>query len=203
MSGIFHLIDVYDVFPQYRLHTPEEITQRNHATRLEVARDVLIEQAIQIATAAFLSLTDLVQMVGKEDYDVAVWATRIRLAQGALPSILGLVGLNAATISKNMASTHPMLAAVLAGGRYSSLAVELDGVAGGPKLPGFAAWELAVAKLIYWAIIPTFQFWAAVAFLDTWQYFWHRAMHVNKWMYSEFLPSPPHRCHHIHSCSAA
>ncbi|KLU82044.1 hypothetical protein MAPG_01123 [Magnaporthiopsis poae ATCC 64411] len=191
LSFIFHMIDVYDLFPQYRLHTPEEITQRNHATRFEVARDVLVEQAIQIATAAFLSLTDEVQLVGKENYDVAVWATRIRLAQRALPPILGFVGLNAAAISKSMATTHPLLSGVFAGGRYPSLTMELNGVSGGPQVPAFAAWELTLAKLIYWILLPAFQFWLAVAFLDTWQYFWHRAMHVNKWMYTNW-----HARHH-------
>src|SRR5688500_96874 len=54
VSMIFHVIDVYDLFPQYRLHTPEEITQRNLVSRYEVARDVIIEQIMQMAMSAFL-----------------------------------------------------------------------------------------------------------------------------------------------------
>jgi sphinganine C4-monooxygenase len=187
ISMFFHIIDVYDFFPQYRLHTPDEIAQRNLASRYEVARDVILEQIIQIATSAVLSLTEPRQMTGMEDYDVAVWATRIRLAQGALPSILGVVGLNAAAISKNIAASHPLLAGALAGGHYPFLTTALDGVSGTP-VPAFATWELVVAKAIYWAILPGFQFWLAACFLDVWQYFWHRAMHLNKWMYSTSLP---------------
>ncbi|KXX73582.1 Sphingolipid C4-hydroxylase sur2 [Madurella mycetomatis] len=190
VSMFFHVIDVYDLFPQYRLHTPEEITQRNLASRYEVARDVIIEQIIQIATSAVLSLTEAQQMTGMEDYDVAVWATRIRLAQRALPTILGVLGLNAASISKNMAASHPLLAGALAGGHYPFLTTTLDGITGTP-VPAFATWELLVAKALYWIIIPSFQMWVAICFLDTWQYFWHRAMHLNKWMYTHW-----HARHH-------
>lgn len=185
VSFFFHLIDVYDVFPQYRLHTPDEIAQRNLATRWQVARDVVIEQIIQMVTAAVLCLTEPAQMTGMEDYEVAVWATRIRLAQRGLPTLLGMLGLNATAISKNMSASHPLLAGALAGGHYPFLTTGLDAA----TVPAFATWELLLAKAIYWAIIPAFQMWVAVVFLDSWQYFWHRAMHVNKWMYSTFKNS--------------
>lgn len=187
VSLFFHIIDVYDLFPQYRLHTPDEIAQRNLASRWEVARDVLLEQLIQIATSAVLSLTEARQSTGMESYEVAVWATRIRLAQRALPSVLGVVGLNAAAISKNMAATHPLLAGALAGGHYPFLTTTLDDVTG-TAVPAFAAWELLLAKAIYWVLVPGFQLWLAACILDAWQYFWHRAMHLNKWMYSTFPP---------------
>jgi len=184
VSMFFHCIDVFDLFPQHRLHTPEEITQRNLVTRFQVLRDVIAEQILQIGTSAVLNLTEAQQMTGMEDYDVGVWATRIRVAQRALPAILGMLGLNAASISKNMAASHPLLAGALAGGHYPFLTTQLDGISGA-QVPAFAMWEIVVAKAIYWVIIPTFQVWVAVCFLDTWQYFWHRAMHVNKWMYSK------------------
>ncbi|KAK3301961.1 fatty acid hydroxylase superfamily-domain-containing protein [Chaetomium strumarium] len=190
VSLIFHVIDIYDLYPQYRLHTPEEITQRNLASRWEVLRDVIIEQVIQIITSAVLTLSEAQQTTGMEEYDVAVWATRIRLAQRTLPSVLGVLGLNAAAISKNMAATHPLLAGALAGGHYPFLTTTLDDVTGA-AVPAFATWELLLAKAIYWVLIPCFQFWVAVAFLDTWQYFMHRAMHVNKWMYTHW-----HARHH-------
>ncbi|ROV95035.1 hypothetical protein VPNG_09466 [Cytospora leucostoma] len=196
VSGIFHVIDVYDLFPQYRLHTPEEISQRNLATRWQVARDVLVEQVIQMVTAAVLSLTEPVQMTGMEQYDVAVWATRIRLAQRSLPTLLGLLGLNAAAISKNMSASHPLLAGALAGGHYPFL-TSLDAVSEA-SVPAFATWELLLAKAIYWLVIPGFQMWVAVVFLDSWQYFWHRLMHVNKWMYSLFLAHWHARHHRLY-----
>jgi sphinganine C4-monooxygenase len=123
-------------------------------------------------------------------YDVAQWATRLRIAQRALPQLLGLVGLNAAAISKNVAGSHPVLAAVLAGGKYPSLSLGLDVVAGSP-VSEFASWEIWAAKAIYWYIVPIVQFLLGIFIVDTWQYFLHRAMHNNKWLYTTF-----HSRHH-------
>lgn len=179
VSVVFHLIDVYDIFPQYRLHTPEEITKRNRVSRYEVARDVIIQQIIQVATGAVLALTEPTEMTGKTEYDVAVWATRLRLAQRAIPGVLGLLGLNATAISNNVVTSFPSLAGALAGGYYPFLTTDTEA-------PGFAPWELAAAKVIYHLLIPGIQFFVAFAILDTWQYFLHRLMHINKWLYSKF-----------------
>lgn len=186
VSLIFHYIDTHDIWPQYRLHTPAEITQRNHVSRYEVARDVIIQQVIQVGMGAVLGLTEPEQMVGKEEYDVARWAQRLRIAQQALPQLLGLLGLNAAAISQNVSGSHPIIAAVLAGGKYPGLmGIEAEGA-----VPRFASWEMLAAKGLYWYIVPAIQFAVAVVILDTWQYFLHRAMHMNKWLYSTFLRSP-------------
>lgn len=186
VSLFFHYIDVLDVWPQYRLHTPAEILKRNHVSRYEVARDVIIQQIIQTLVGAALGLTEPEEVVGKENYDIAQWATRLRIAQRALPQLLGIVGLNAAAMSKNISRSHPMIAAVLSGGKYPSLTMGLDVVSGAP-VPTFAEWEIFAAKALYWGIVPLLQFGLAIFFVDTWQYFLHRAMHVNKWLYSELF----------------
>jgi sphinganine C4-monooxygenase len=188
LSFFFHIIDVYDIWPQYRLHTPAEILARNRASRYEVARDVIIQQIIQTVVGGLLSLTEPADMMGKEEYDIARWATRLRIAQRGLPQLLSLVGLNAAVISKNMAPAHPMIAGILAGGRYPSLAMGLDVMTGSP-IPAFATWELLVAKALYWFVVPAMQFMLAITIMDTWEYFLHRAMHMNKWLYSKYSPS--------------
>lgn len=189
-SLFWHYIDTHDVWPQYRLHTPAEILKRNHVSRYEVARDVIIQQVIQTIVGAVLGLTEPEEVTGKEDYDIACWATRLRMAQRALPQLLGLLGLNAAAISQNVSGSHPMLAAALAGGKYTTLVTGLDNGSGSP-VPAFANWEMFVAKATYWYIVPALQFWVAVLFVDTWQYFLHRAMHMNKWLYTTF-----HSRHH-------
>ncbi|QPG95712.1 hypothetical protein C2857_001780 [Epichloe festucae Fl1] len=184
-SLFFHLIDTLDIFPQYRLHTPDEISRRNHATRFQVARDVVIQQIIQVVTGAFLAISEPPEVIGKADYDVAVWATRLRVAQRALPGLLSLIGLNATAISKNMSATHPLLAGALAGGYYPFLSTAES--AG----PSFAPWELTVARAVYHVLIPALQFFVAIFVLDSWQYFLHRLMHTNRWMYTTF-----HSRHH-------
>ena len=185
LSMVFHCIDIYDIWPQYRLHTPAEILKRNHVSRYEVARDVIIQQVIQTVMGAILGLTEPEEMVGREEYDLAMWATRLRIAQRALPKLLGLVGLNAAAISKNVSASHPIIAGALAGGNYP-FTTGLD-IATGAQVPAFTEWEMFAAKAIYWYIVPALQFTLAIIIVDTWQYFLHRAMHMNKWLYSTYI----------------
>ncbi|KAL2888339.1 Sphingolipid C4-hydroxylase SUR2 [Ceratocystis lukuohia] len=186
-SMFFHFIDVYDFWAQYRIHTPEEITSRNKVSRYEVARDTIMQQIIQMATSILLSVTEDAPTYGREEYDVAVWAQRLRRAQRGFPLLLNLLGLNAADISANMAQSHPLLAGVLAGGHYPSLTTQLNS----HTVPTFAAWELLVGRLIYYVLVPALQFVVAVVWVDTWQYFLHRLMHNNRWMYNTF-----HSRHH-------
>jgi len=51
--------------------------------------------------------------------------------------------------------------------------------------------QVVLPNFLYWWGIPVFQFVAAMFFIDTWQYFLHRLMHVNKFLYKQF-----HSWHH-------
>ena len=116
---------------------------------------------------------------------MAVWAQRLRIAQKAVPSLLALVGVDAISLGKSVSqSGYTMLAGVLAGGSYPSVtqSVILDNGAEAVA-PAFTNWELAVAGFIYWYFVPTLQFLLAISIVDTWQYFLHRAMHLNRWLY--------------------
>lgn len=186
LSMIYHFIDVNDYFPQYRLHTPAELTKRNRVTRWEVVRDVVLQQVVQTLAGMAVSYFDAPEYIGKEEYDVAVWARRIRLAQRILPRLLALFGVDALGMAKNLSSHgHTMLGGALAGGYYPSVTqtVLKDGVEA--VMPAFTGWELATAGFVYWYLIPALQFAWAVSVLDTWQYFLHRAMHLNRWLYGK------------------
>lgn len=180
VSLVFHWIDEWDLFPQYRLHTPAEVSKRNHVSRWEVFRDVVLQQIIQTIFGVFLGMLDEDAQFGKEDHDVAVWAQRIRIAQGLVPGALALLGVDAQGMLEKITGTSPMLAGALAGGQYQVLQQTSQGAA-----PAFAQWELLAAKAAYWYLVPAAQFLLAILVVDTWQYFWHRAMHMNKWLYSK------------------
>lgn len=185
LSMFFHWIDTKDYFPQYRLHTPAEVSKRNKVSRWEVVRDVVIQQVVQTAVGWVLGMTEPDDFVGKEKYDIAVWARRIRVVERAVPGLLATIGLDAEGLAKNLSPSHPMLAGVLVGGSYPS--VDSMKVAGsGFQTSSFAGWELALASAIYWVLVPTLQFGVAIVVVDTWQYFLHRAMHMNKWLYSKW-----------------
>ncbi|KKZ67434.1 C4-hydroxylase [[Emmonsia] crescens] len=192
VSLIFHWIDVNDYFPQYRLHTPAEILKRNRVTRREVVRDVIVQQAIQLVSGVLLGYFDKPQYAGKDEYNVALWARRLRIVQHMIPRVFAVVGIDALGLAEKL-SSYPMLAAAISGGRYPWLTQNVLTTAGESVIaPAFASWETSVAGIIYWYLIPTIQFVLAAFIMDTWQYFWHRAMHLNKWLYTT-LHSRHHR----------
>ncbi|KAL8801524.1 MAG: hypothetical protein Q9223_006975 [Gallowayella weberi] len=184
LSMLFHWIDTKDYFPQYRLHTPAEVSSRNKVSRWEVVRDVVIQQLIQAAVGWGLGLTEPDDLVGKEEYEVAVWARRIRMAQRLIPTLLVLIGLDVGGLAKNLNQSHPVLAGVVLGGKYSALQTTSGQTGFVVSTPGFTAWERTLASAVYWFIVPAIQYGIAIVVVDTWQYFLHRAMHMNKWMYT-------------------
>lgn len=186
-SMVFHAIDMYDLFPQYRLHTPAEVLKRNHVSRWEVVRDVLIQQVLQAIIGGLLAYFEPEAVVGKDEYNVAVWAQRIRLAQRHIPQLFAITGLDAKALAQKAIVYSPSVAGALIGGLYPS---SFDMV-NGKSVPSFATWEIVLAKAIYWCLVPLLQFTLAIVIVDTWQYFLHRAMHMNKWLYTTF-----HSRHH-------
>ena len=188
LSMFFHWIDTKDYFSQYRLHTPAEVLKRNHVSRWEVVRDVIIQQIIQTAVGTLLGMTEPDDFYGKDHYYVMLWGRRIRIVQRVIPGLLSLLSINAKGLADSLSGTHPMLAGALAGGLYPSLNEATTTTSGQAPVPAFAAWEVVTAQALYWYIIPALQFGLAIFVVDTWQYFLHRAMHMNKWLYSTRQP---------------
>ena len=185
LSMLFHWIDVKDYFSKYRLHTPAEVRKRNHVSRWEVVRDVVIQQFVQTVVGTLLGMTEPDDFFGKEEYDVAVWARRIRIVQRAMPGLLSLISINAKGLAESIAESHPIVAGAISGGLYPSLTQTVKfGDGHESTMPAFAPWEIVAANAMYWYIVPAIQFGLAIFIVDTWQYFLHRAMHMNKWLYS-------------------
>ncbi|KAI4222065.1 MAG: hypothetical protein L6R36_006424 [Xanthoria steineri] len=184
LSMLFHWIDTKDYFPQYRLHTPAEVSSRNKVSRWQVVRDVVIQQVIQTAVGWGLGMTEPDDLTGQEEYDVAVWARRIRIAQRAIPGLLALAGFDVAGLAKTLNPSHPVLAGVVRGGQYSDFQSASADHGNLNITPGFTMWEKTLASALYWYFVPALQYGIAIIVVDTWQYFLHRAMHMNKWMYT-------------------
>lgn len=183
VSLIFHWVDVNDFFRQYRLHTPIELLQRNHVSKGEVVRDVLVQHLIQTLSGVVLALIDEPEYTGKDGYNIAVWATRLRIAQSFIPAIASVLGLDTIGLAKKLVP-YPTLVSILTGGKYDASQKILSATGESVVVPAFASWELTAASAIYYYLIPTIQFTFATLIVDSWQYFLHRAMHVNKWLYS-------------------
>lgn len=183
-SLVFHIIDTKDYFPQYRIHTPAEILKRNRVSKKEVIRSVLTQQVFQCIIGVLLSGEP--DLYGREDHDVAIWARRIRIAQGIVPVLLSFIGIDARRLGKGMSGSHPIAAGILTGGQYPYLKQTISpgpGMLQEISAPSYVPWEIFLAKIIYWAVIPVFQIVAAVMVAETWQYFTHRLFHENQWLY--------------------
>ncbi|KAH9995071.1 fatty acid hydroxylase superfamily-domain-containing protein [Russula vinacea] len=59
------------------------------------------------------------------------------------------------------------------------------------SLENTAAVAAPLAYLLYWWVIPTVRMLLAMVVLDTWQYFLHRLMHLNRFLYKHL-----HSVHH-------
>lgn len=180
MSLIFWYIDKKDWWPQYRIHTPAEFRKRNHVSVGEVLRSVIFQQVIQTALGLAIGyLTSPGDLRGSEDYDLTVWAGRFRKASAPVPWVLAALGIDAKMAgTRIMAYSGPFS---LDWKRHKSLVIVNQLLQTTPN--GFATWEMWTAKLTYVVLEPAARFGMAIFFSDSWQYFWHRAMHSNKWMY--------------------
>ena len=175
ISMIYWFIDKKDYFSQYRLHTPAEFKHRNRVSAREVFRAVVFQQIIQTCFGLVLGhFFGTIEYHGKEEYDIAIWTIRVRQAQQAIPSIFGVFGIDAKRLGQQLEGYSP------------SLTLMLRGQGSGITNDASFAWEIWVAKVIFCVLDPAARFGIAIFFSDTWQYFWHRAMHANKWMYRRY-----------------
>ena len=192
-SGIFSWLDATGYLQQYRLHTSAEELTQNRCSRWECFRGVVINQIIQTLLGIGLGLLGDGDVMGKEEYDIAVWATRVQAAHGMLPavhrflpSLLATLGIDASGLAKKLAGSGLNVAALFVGGGNldkSGSIIVMGRQYGGSEPPMES--EMMVAKVIYWYLVPAIQFAVAIFAADTWQYFGHRWEHTNKFVYSK------------------
>ena len=199
MSLIFHLISTYNLFSQYRLHTPEEFKTRNRVTVGEVLRSLILQQTIQTALGLWLGyVLEAGDHCGKEEYDIAVWASRVHQAGDAVPYILAAVGIDARTLGHNLQHYAQSFSTTASAEKPMAIVslVMTPHIGQQGWTGGYTAWEIYAAKTLYWVLEPAARFGIAIFFSDSWQYFWHRAMHSNKWMFRTSPSLRPHPSPH-------
>ena len=189
MSLVFWFIDRKNYFSQYRLHTPAEFKQRNRVPVTEVLRAIVLQQIIQTGLGLLIGhVLGAGDLCGSEEHDVAILADRIHRARAMIPSLFALIGIDARTLTYNVEKYIASFRLAVSPTQPGALISEARNLfAGGQTANGFSLWEVWLAKAIYWFIDPAVRFGIAIFFSDTWQYFWHRAMHANNWMYRTFV----------------
>ncbi len=184
-GGFFHLLDVYEVFSNYRIHPSEDELKRNRVTKWQVLSKVTQYHVIQISLGLFLNRGSGPTMVGDEICQIHKVARLIKHTRVILPMILGILGIDAKRLAFVIQDTDARLA-------HASIS---DPLSSGNLLqnPAFTAVELSMAKFIVIFGKPMLQYLVALAVVDTWIYFTHRLCHVNKTLYREshFAVKPP------------
>ena len=125
-SAIFHFLDLqtWSFLQKYRIHAPEEVVKRNRVSRLQVVRDVFVQQLGQVIVGIIVLRTEADE--GIPDHVVAL--KKLQSPPWNLPN-------------------------------------------------------LASAEVVYWGVLPVLRQVVAVFALDAWEYWIHRWMHVNKFLY--------------------
>ncbi|KAL9055978.1 MAG: hypothetical protein Q9206_002923 [Seirophora lacunosa] len=125
-SGFFEICERTGWLGQYRLHTTAEELAKNRVTRWECLR------GLQTLLGLGLGMLGEGDVTGSEDYDLAVWISRVNAALAMLPSLFGITGVDFKTMAMTLAGSRPFLTVV---GHP-----ELD-------LPGI---EVLIAESLYW-----------------------------------------------------
>ena len=183
----FHYIDTRGFLSQYKLHTPAEDLTKNRATRRDVIKFALIQQVAQCLLGY---LTAATEPFVPHDYGIALWAQKIRYIGIIVRELTRHAGLDMKWIITDSQDYGVAYTAAFAQDIWSSHISNLSQVVAehtdGPTA-NFSAWEILTASLLYWVLVPLFQYISAMVLADTFQYFTHRAFHVNKWLYSKFM----------------
>lgn len=181
-SIIFQLIESSGLGDRLQpFNTPTEMLVRNRVSKLYAFFYIMGNFAIQGTLAWALSQLGDEDLVGREAYDIAVWAMRLRSAQSWLPRMLGVVGIDSMKLAADLASSVPAVAAVLAGGTFDTSFDHGQRA----SCSDFTSWEMSFASIMYFYLVPALQFFIAFSVTDVWQYFGHRLLHEWKWLYRD------------------
>ena len=182
----FHYIDTRGFLSKYKLHTPVEDLTKNRATRRDVIKFALIQQAAQCLLGY---LTAVREPFVPHNYGVALWAQKIHSFGIVAREAMRYIGLDLEWVLNESQGYGIGYTTAFAQDTWSCHISNLSRVVGehtNQPTVNFSAWELMAARLLYWIVVPLFQYISAMVLADTFQYFTHRAFHVNKWLYSKW-----------------
>ncbi|KAL9002483.1 MAG: hypothetical protein Q9188_004584 [Gyalolechia gomerana] len=184
ISLVFHYIDNRGLLSQYKLHTSAEDLTKNRASRKDVIKFALIQQAAQCLLGYLMA--DGEQYVSPQ-YAIAMWAQRLQSVELRSSQWIHFLASYGSQMSEAVFPVSlpqdPLNA--LSNDTAHTLLWPTDGTM------AFTSRHLSLAKAIYWVLYPFFQYISAMVLADTMQYFAHRAFHANRWLYKHI-----HSMHH-------
>lgn len=167
LAAFWVWIDSLNIWTEYRLHPTEEMMKRNRITKWECLRGVSVYFVVTGAAAVLLIWGDPMETFsGDEAYRIARIASYLRSLQAAVPVIFSLVGIDSKGLAERQLGLSSTLAGILKGGVYPQVAHHAAN--GTVHVSSFMPWETTLATILFYVVIPVFQFIAAFFIADTW-----------------------------------
>ena len=142
----------------------------------------LIQQAAQCLLGYWMS-DDTEQFIPHE-YVIAAWAQKIRCSEALASQWIRYLGFGPTWIPFSSKGCGYAPTVAFTHSRVGNSSQDYTAQFTIESLP-YSSLEMMTAKCVYWILVPLFQYVSAMVLADTFQYFTHRAFHVNKWLYSE------------------
>lgn len=124
------------------------------------------------------------------EYAIAAWAQKIRYSKALASQWIRYLGFGLTGIPTNFKGYGFASTVAFTQSQMGNLSQEYQAQSAVQSISS-SSLELMTAKCVYWILVPLFQYISAMVLADTFQYFTHRAFHVNKWLYSELTYNCP------------
>lgn len=186
---MFHYIDTRGLLLKYKLHTPAEDLTKNRATKKDVIKFALFQQACQCTLGYLTAGAD--QSISHE-YAIAAWVQTIRYSGILATQLMRYAGVETSGVMNECKGYGTSYAAAFTQDTLSSNGSSFSQTIEAPNAIGtipFTPSEINAARAVYWILVPLLQYISVMILADTFQYFTHRAFHVNKWLYSKLEAS--------------
>lgn len=151
-------------------------------------RFALFQQVSQCVLGYWMAC-DTEQFV-PHDYAVSVWAQKIRDSETLACQRMRYLGFGLTWIASKFDGYSPASTVAFTQSQLGNFSQDCQTQITADSTPS-SSLELMIAKCLYWILVPLFQYISAMVLADTFQYFTHRAFHVNRWLYSELTPDCP------------
>ncbi|KAL8668795.1 MAG: hypothetical protein Q9168_006588 [Polycauliona sp. 1 TL-2023] len=163
----FHYIDTRGLFSKYKLHTSAEDLTKNRASRKDVIKFALIQQAAQ-CTLGYLMADDTELFVSPQ-YATVLWAQRLRHIELTVTQWIPYISRfwpGSAYELKGPGDISPSVFWQDTLGhslRNTTQGLDISRMDPAP----FTSQEMIFAKAMYWVLVPLFQYIATMVLVDT------------------------------------
>lgn len=122
-------------------------------------------------------------LVYSDDIKILEWAEKIQLINSIMPLLSRTLVANNISLAERLSVFSSVWVSLTS---HGLLHLSENATLSKDCTSNITQWEWYVARFVYWIVVPSLQYAVAIFLADTWQYFTHRLLHKNKFLYSKF-----------------